>query len=87
MDKLLNTACMGESSKLSELQHDILEFAKREHFHATLDDYVSRNNVDKSKAIEALKDLKLRRIVSMPPDILNGPISVTNYGWRIMGWK
>ena len=87
MDKLLNTASMGESSKLSELQKNILEFAKSEYFHGTLNDYISRNNVDKSEAITALKDLKSKRIISMPPDILNGPIGVTNYGWRIMGWK
>ena len=31
----------------------------------------------------ALKDLKKRRIASMSPDLMNGYIGVTNYGWNL----
>lgn len=35
----------------------------------------------------ALKDLRSKRIVSMPPSLFTSWIGVTNYGWKVMGWK
>ena len=72
---------------LTEMQRSILEFSKRESFHGTLSEFIDRYNVDENMAIQSLRDLKSERIVSMPPDILNSLIGVTNYGWRVMGWS
>lgn len=72
---------------LTELQRSILEFAKQESFHGTLREFIDRYNVDENMAIQSLRDLKSKRIVSMPPDILNSLIGVTTYGWRVMGWS
>lgn len=72
---------------LTELQRSILEFAKQESFHGTLSEFIDRYNVDENMAIQSLRDLKSKRIVSMPSDILNSLIGVTNYGWRVMGWS
>lgn len=72
---------------VTDLQKNILEFARRECFHATLKDFIDRTGVSTDDAVSALRDLKRKRIVSLPPDILNSWIGVTNYGWRVMGWK
>lgn len=72
---------------LTELQKDILEFAKKEYFKVTLKDYLASHGVPEIEAVSALKDLKARRIVSMPPNLLSGTIGVTNYGWKVMSWK
>lgn len=71
---------------LTQLQRQILEYAKEESFHATLNDFINRYGVSSSDAIAALKDLKRKRIVTMPPNIMNTWIGVTNYGWGVMGW-
>lgn len=73
-------------TELTVLQRDILQFAKRSDFHGKLRDYIRENNVQEEDAINAVKELKKHRIVSMPPDILNSWIGVTNYGWKVMGW-
>ena len=72
---------------VTELQRSILEFAKRECFKGSLEDFISRTGVDKDEALQALKDLRSKRIVSMPPDLLHAFIGVTNYGWNVMQWK
>ena len=72
---------------ITELQRSILEFAKRECFKCSLEDFISRTGVDKDEALKALKDLRSKRIVSMPPDLLHSFIGVTNYGWNVMQWK
>ena len=72
---------------ITELQRSILEFAKHECFKCSLEDFISRTGVDKDEAMQALKDLRSKRIVSMPPDLLHAFIGVTNYGWNVMQWK
>lgn len=72
---------------LTQLQRDILEFAKTECFHGTLNDFIVCTGVSKEEALIALKDLRSKRIVSMPPSLFTSWIGVTNYGWKVMGWK
>lgn len=72
---------------LTQLQKNILEFAKAECFHGTLNDFITRTGVPEEEALTALKDLRSKRIVSMPPSLLTSWIGVTNYGWRVMGWR
>lgn len=72
---------------LTNLQIQILNFAKEQSFHGTLAEFISSKGVPEIEALSALKDLKSKRIVSMPPDSLNSWIGVTNYGWKVMGWK
>lgn len=72
---------------VTELQRSILEFTKREYFKCSLEDFISRTGVDKDEALQALKDLRSKRIVSMPPDLMHAFIGVTNYGWNVMQWK
>lgn len=70
---------------ITDLQQSIFEFAKASVFHITLDDYVKNNSqVEYDDALVALNDLKRKRIVSTDPTF--GIITVTNYGWRQMGW-
>ena len=75
------------NKEITELQKEILEFAKREYFKVNLQDFIDRTRTNKEDAILALKDLKKRRIVSMSPDLMNSYIGVTNYGWSLLGWK
>lgn len=75
------------NKEITELQKEILEFAKREYFKVNLQDFIDRTRTNKEDAMLALKDLKKRRIVSMSPDLMNGYIGVTNYGWSLLGWK
>ena len=75
------------NKEITELQKEILEFAKREYFKVNLQDFIDRTRTNKEDAVLALKDLKKRRIVSMSPDLMNGYIGVTNYGWSLLGWK
>ena len=75
------------NKEITELQKKILEFAKREYFKVNLQDFIDRTRTNEEDAMLALKDLKKRRIVSMSPDLMNGYIGVTNYGWSLLGWK
>lgn len=72
---------------LTELQKAILEYVKREYFHVTLKDFISCTGVQEEDALNALKDLKSKRIVTTSPNIMGSFIGVTNYGWKLMGWK
>ena len=72
---------------LTNVQREILEFAKRESFHATLGDFVSQTGTSMSEAIGALKDLRKKRIVSVGPSLTDSWIGVTNYGWNVMQWR
>lgn len=72
---------------LTQLQRDILEFAKTECFHGTLNDFIACTGVSKEEALMALKDLRSKRIVLMPPSLFTSWIGVTNNGWKVMGWK
>lgn len=72
---------------LNDLQKAILEFAKQTSFHGTLREFIDYYHVDEQAAIQALGDLKRKRLVSMPPDVMNSWIGVTNYGWNVMGWQ
>lgn len=74
------------NKEITELQKEILEFAKREYFKVNLQDFIDRTRTNKEDAMLALKDLKKRRIVSMSPDLMNEYIGVTNYGWNLLGW-
>ena len=53
----------------------------------TTNDFIARTGVPEEDALTALKDLRSKHIVSMPPSLLTSWIGVTNYGWRVMGWK
>ena len=75
------------NKEITELQKEILEFAKREYFKVNLQDFIESTRANKEDSILALKDLKKRRIVSMSSDLMNGYIGVTNYGWNLLGWK
>ena len=75
------------NKEITELQKEILEFAKREYFKVNLQDFTDRTRTNKEDSILALKDLKKRRIVSMSSDLMNGYIGVTKYGWSLLGWK
>ena len=75
------------NKEITELQKEILEFAKREYFKVNLRDFIESTRANKEDAILALQDLKKRRIVSMSSDLMNGYIGVTNYGWSLLGWK
>lgn len=75
------------NKEITELQKEILEFAKKEYFKVNLQDFIDRTRTNKEDAMLALKDLKKRRIVSMSSDLMNGYIGVTNYGWSLLGWK
>lgn len=72
---------------LTELQKAILEFARRESFHATIKDFIDRNGVSEADALNALKDPRSKRIVSLGPDVMSSWIGVTNHGWNLMGWR
>lgn len=72
---------------LTTLQFQIMEFAKEQSFHGTLTEFINSRGVTEQDALAALKELRSKRIVSMPPDLLNSWIGVTNYGWKVMGWK
>lgn len=72
---------------LTDLQKEILMFAKQEIFHGTLRQFIDRYHVDEESAVQALKELKRKHIVSMDTNILSSWIGVTNYGWQVMGWK
>lgn len=81
-------------SDLTTLQIQILEFTKSTYFHSSLNDFLKAEiRITQDEAIEALKSLRSKRIVSMGPsatsgpDLMNGWIEVTNYGWKIMGWE
>lgn len=71
---------------LTNLQIQILNFAKSQYFHGTLAEFINYYGVPENDALAALKDLKSKRIVSMPPDLMNSWIGVTNYGWKVMDW-
>lgn len=75
------------NKEITELQKEILEFAKREYFKVNLQDFIESTRANKEDSVFALKDLKKRRIVSMSSDLMNGYIGVTNYGWSLLGWK
>ena len=75
------------NKEITELQKEILEFAKREYFKVNLQDFIESTRANKEDSVLALKDLKKRRIVSMSSDLMNGYIGVTNYGWNLFGWK
>lgn len=76
------------ATEISGLQREILEFAKAEDFHGTLEDFHKRNpEHTKEELEEALKGLKRSRLVSMPPALYTGWIGVTNTGWKVMGWQ
>ena len=75
------------NKEITELQKEILEFAKREYFKVNLQDFIESTRANKEDSVLALKDLKKRRIVSMSSDLMNGYIGVTNYGWNLLGWK
>lgn len=75
------------NKEITELQKEILEFAKREYFKVNLQDFIESTRANKEDSILALKDLKKRRIVSMSSDLMNGYIGVTNYGGSLLGWK
>ena len=72
---------------LTNVQREILEFAKRESFHVTLGDFVTQTGISMSDAISALKDLRKKRIVSVGPSLTDSWICVTNYGWNVMQWR
>ena len=72
---------------LTELQKAILEYARRESFHATVKDFIDCNGVSETAVLNALKDLSSKRIVALSPDIMNSWIGVTNHGWNLMGWR
>ena len=75
------------NKEITELQKEILEFAKREYFKVNLQDFIESTRANKEDSVLALKDLRKRRIVSMSSDLMNGYIGVTNYGWSLLGWK
>lgn len=72
---------------LTELQKAILEYAKRESFHATIKEFIDCNGVSEMDALTALKDLRSKRVVALSPDVMNSWIGVTNHGWSLMGWR
>lgn len=72
---------------LTNVQKEILEFAKNESFHASLNDFISQTGMSMSDAISALKDLRKKRIVSVGPSLTDSWICVTNYGWNVMQWR
>lgn len=71
---------------LTNVQREILEFAKNESFHASLSDFVAQTGTSMSDAIGALKDLRKKRIVSVGPSLTDSWVGVTNYGWSVMQW-
>ena len=40
-----------------------------------------------SEAVDALKDLRKKRIVAVGPSLTDSWIGVTNYGWNVMKWR
>ena len=72
---------------LTELQKAILEYARRESFHATIKDFIDCTGISDEDALNALKELRRGRIVALGPDIMNSWIGVTNHGWNLMGWR
>lgn len=72
---------------LTNVQREILEFAKNEYFHASLNDFISRTGTSMSEAVDALKDLRKKNIVSVGPSLTDSWIGVTNYGWHVMQWR
>lgn len=73
---------------LTELQRDIMEFAKRERFHGTLEGFLREDfRVDPEEAEAALQDLKRRHIASVAPPIRTSFIGATNAGWKQLGWR
>lgn len=70
------------------LQVEIMQFAKKELFHATIEDFLIQNpQVEKEEALEALKGLKRMRVCSVGPSMEKDWIGATNKGWKVMGWE
>ena len=42
---------------LTNVQREILEFAKNEYFHVSLNDFISRTGTSMSEAVDALKNI------------------------------
>lgn len=72
---------------LTGTHKDILEFAKETSFHGTLKEFCDKYGVSREEAEKCVSELRKKRIIVGPPDMWNSWISVTNYGWNIMGWK
>lgn len=73
--------------ELSGLERAIMEYAKQTDYHGTLQQFLKWNReIDETAAIEALRGLKRKHLISMPPDLLNSWIGVTNAGHKRMGW-
>lgn len=73
---------------LTPLQIDIMDFIKREDFHASLEDFLKQHPyIARNDAMDALSGLKSMRIVCVGPDLLNDFIGATNMGWKKMGWN
>ena len=72
---------------LTNVQREILEFVKNEYFHVSLNDFISRTGTSMSEAVDALKDLRKKRIVAVGPSLTDSFIGVTNYGWNVMKWR
>lgn len=73
---------------LTDVEIYILETSKREDFHISLQKIIDRDpSVDSDEIISAFRNLVKKRIVSKGSDLLNDYFGVTNYGWKIMGWR
>lgn len=73
---------------LTQLQRDIMEFAKRESFHGTLEEFLHRDcRIDPDEAEAALQDLKRRHIAAVATPIRTSFIGATNFGWKQLGWR
>lgn len=69
--------------ELSSLEYSILVYAKQTDFHGTLKQFLECNpDVEESVALETLRGMKRKHLVSMPPDLMNGWIGITNLGHR-----
>lgn len=78
-----------EAYELTDLQKEILTFAKYEYCHASLNDFMERYpHFDSEEVMNAFKWLRKNRLAnSMPDDPLGSWICLTNKAYKVMGWN
>lgn len=72
---------------LTHLQIQILNFAKAQDSHGTLADFINFYNIDRTAALNSLRDLRKRHLVVTASDLMNSTIEVTSQGYEVMDWR
>ena len=81
------TLVKGNKSVLTELQLQIMGYAKEHQFKVSLEDFVNNNPIEREEALEALKGLLAGRLIVLSDDIWTSKIFATIHGYKIMEWE